>query len=64
VTINTNSSLLDISLPNNKSQNPVHKVVVIKKSKIRQFMKMKKREKLKEQLQQQKEEIVRTMKMQ
>jgi hypothetical protein len=56
ITANTGNSLLDISmgavnkteraiLDLDHSNNPVQKVVVIKKSKIRQFMKLKKKEK-------------------
>lgn len=70
----TGSSLLDFSIghmhPVNKTERkiddgqPVHKIVVIKKSKIRKFMKMKKKEKQKEQQQQMQSEILKTIKMQ
>lgn len=40
------------------------KIVVIKKSKIRKFMKMKKKKEMKEQMLQENHEILRTIKMQ
>lgn len=55
--INEFKSERDCNLKNDK-------VVVIKKSKIRKFMKLKKKEKIKEQQFHKQEEILRTIKMQ